>query len=182
MKRYLLLFGLLLLLVGCHHQKNSNSVSAKDNNALEEKIKVLEDKIEKLNIENTQLKLNNNAVNQNNNHEEPSFVLTEILNTSFKLFSGDEDNNYIESIMSEDVTLEKENNKLVTVNDKSNEIDLDFLNNLNFNNLQYRFFILESPESATIGFAKVENEMNIEIYLEFVKQNEEWKLNNFKTN
>ncbi|MBW8352051.1 hypothetical protein K0H71_21855 [Bacillus sp. IITD106] len=65
-------------------------------------------------------------------------------------------------------------------NDNSSEMNLESLHSLNFNNLEYRFSTLNSPESATIGFAKVENEMNIEYYLEFVKQNDEWKLSVFK--
>ncbi|WP_199860626.1 outer membrane protein assembly factor BamD [Oceanobacillus damuensis] len=92
---------------------------------------------------------------------------------------NDKDYDYLESVIAQEVELERSNDKFIFEN--SNGIVEQSFSNINLNNLEFRF-IQENQDIVTVGFAEVSDELNIELYLDLKNVDGNWKLTSFITN
>lgn len=163
-----------MFLAGCQDSQKSVSENTTDYQ------KKLEQQIQDLKKENDELK------QQSHKDQEKTLdskTLRETLNISLRILSAQNntDYEYLESVLSEEVKLDRDNNKFLVKNTDSTH-EQKFISGINLENLEFRFIEMNNPESVTAGFAKVENEMNIEIYLEFKNIEGTWKLSDILTN
>ncbi|WP_342558215.1 hypothetical protein [Metasolibacillus sp. FSL K6-0083] len=160
MKKILITFIILFILVGCSNKENTSQQSSSDN----------EDKLNVLTKQNEELK--------KQLEERPNLTsdqLRETMNLSLKIIRAmvNSDYSYLETIIDSNVTIDFE--KKIFIFENGHE--QNFLQSIDYNILEYRFHHLEN-NIITIGFGQ----NNAAIYFDFSQKNGEYLLNSFITN
>lgn len=106
---------------------------------------------------------------------------TEILNISFKVIAAmnDKDLNYLKSVAGPNIKISKNSEKIIST------IEYGEVNLLNIpmNELQYRGFVeQDSEDKFQIALARVSEKGNVEIYIDFILIENNWKYNGHVTN
>lgn len=163
----------LCLLSGCNDKLPSVSANSTEDDDLKVQISQLE-------IENEQLNARIKEKNQQVELEKEALRTT--MNLSLKLLSAmnTSDFEFITSVASEEVQVNKADNKLQFTHETSvHEISLE--GNYLLENLEFRFYDLDG-EKMTLGFAHHFFEGHGTMYFQFVNHNGEWLLHSFVTN
>lgn len=167
---------LSLLLIGC----TSNNSTVNDS----EKIaKLANTQTDQILQENANLKEQLEEL-QKRPSETFMMDLRETMNLSFKIIQAMESKDYIvlESVSSSGVEIDKENNQVVFTYG-SDEVKWDFLNDIHLRNLEYwGSGYTESDLEFQIIFAHYFEDTHGTIYIDFIKEDNQWMFNGFVTN
>lgn len=173
---YLLSFFVFFLLIGC---TSNNSAVIESENAAE----LVNTKIDQITRENDILK---EQVKELQKRPSETFMmdLRETMNLSFKIIQAmdSKDYEFLKSVSSSGVKIDQENNQVV-FNYGEDEVRMDFLNELHFGNLEYwGSGYTENEIKFQIIFAHFFEDTHGTIYIDFIKEDNQWMFNGFMTN
>ncbi len=160
MKKILIAFIILLVLVGCSNKGDTKQQTSSNN---ESNLNVLTQQNEEL---KKQLEERPNLKSEQ---------LRETMNLSLKIIQAMEnlDYNYLETIKDSNVTINHEKKAFIF----DNVHEQEFSQSVDYSNLEYRFHHLEN-NLITVGFAQ----NNSEIVFKFSQKEGKYLLNSFITN
>ena len=107
--------------------------------------------------------------------------LRDTINLSFKVFSAmnERNVNVLASFSSENVTISRDG---IEFEYGGQQTTTPYIKDVHLDNLEFRSMTLKTEDSLELAFAKVDNGIAVEIYVQFIKVNQVWKFNGLVTN
>lgn len=126
---------------------------------------------------------NNSKAQDMMNHGSSNFQadLRDTINLSFKVFSAmnERNANVLASFSSENVTISRDS---IEFEYGGQQTTTPYIKDIRLDNLEFRSMTLKTEDSLELAFAKVDNGIAVEIYVQFIKVNQVWKFNGLVTN
>ncbi|WP_025026050.1 hypothetical protein [Caldalkalibacillus mannanilyticus] len=110
-------------------------------------------------------------------------ALKDTFNLAMNVFHAMQTKNYdyLEEISSSAVSINKETNSMMFNHGSLQHEQPISADEVKLQNLHLNFYLLED-NTFTLSFLIIQNEMSVEVYFEFIKDGENWFLNDYKTN
>src|SRR5690625_808551 len=109
----------------------------------------------------------------------------QLVDLTYNIFAAQRnlDYDYLESVLSEGSTLDKDK-KMFTFNNVKYPHEQELLDEVQEDHLEYRYINDENEDYIIVGFAAIdyENESSFTIDFQYIKENGEWKMNDMDVN
>jgi len=109
----------------------------------------------------------------------------QLIDVTYDIFAAQRnlDYDYLESILSEGTTLDRDKN-IFNFNNVKYPHEQELLDEVEEEHLEYRFIHEESNDSIIVGFAAIdyETESSFTIDFQYIKENGQWKMNDMDLN
>src|SRR5690625_3204851 len=200
MKRIVFLIGIILILAACNSPSqndeieennreqtdlgNNDESTSEPNNIREEDEGGASDNNGEGDTNLVENEDEQDKISSDNKGNEKS-TEDQLVDLTYNIFAAQRnlDYDYLESVLSEGSTLDKDK-KMFTFNNVKYPHEQELLDEVQEDHLEYRYINDENEDYIIVGFAAIdyENESSFTIDFQYIKENGEWKMNDMDVN
>gem|GEM_PF-2966905 len=195
MKRLIILLGMILILAACNSPSQNDGIEESEQNEAEtndesvsnqdEEETETTDNEENATQDSEAVDENEEDNNSSDNKGNEKSTEDQLVDLTYNIFAAQRnlDYDYLESVLSEGSTLDKDK-KMFTFNNVKYPHEQELLDEVQEDHLEYRYINDENEDYIIVGFAAIdyENESSFTIDFQYIKENGEWKMNDMDVN
>jgi len=198
LKRLIILLGMILILAACNSPSQNDGIE--ENNSEQNEAETNDESVSNQDEEETETTDNEEKTNKDseavddneedkkssdNNKGNEKSIEDQLVDLTYDIFAAQRnlDYDYLESVLSEGSTLDKDK-KMFTFNNVKYPHEQELLDEIQEDHLEYRYINDENEDYIIVGFAAIdyENESSFTIDFQYIKENGEWKMNDMDVN